>query len=235
MRLLLLLLLVLVSCSDDKKSEVKNYNSEAYQVAFLIMDGVYNTELTAPWDVFEHTKYRDGIKRMEVFTIAEHRQMIRTSEGLNIRADYGFNDPYPPIDVLVIPSAESHLNSALTNEKLLNFVRSTDSNATWVTSHCDGAFLLGAAGVLKGKYATTFPADLTQFEERFPKVKVVHDKIVVQDGKYISSAGGAKSFEAALYLIHILYGEQASKGIAEGLVLDWNEALIDSLIFVKKD
>ena len=106
MRPILLLVLVSLSCSNEKKSEVKNYDVDSYQVAFLIMDGVYNTELTAPWDIFEHTKYREGIKKMEVFTIAEHRETIRTSEGLNIRADYGFNDSYPPIDILVIPSAE---------------------------------------------------------------------------------------------------------------------------------
>ena len=235
MRPILLLVLVSLSCSNEKKSEVKNYDVDSYQVAFLIMDGVYNKELTAPWDIFEHTKYREGIKKMEVFTIAEHRETIRTSEGLNIRADYGFNDSYPPIDILVIPSAESHLSSALTNKALLNFVRAIASNATWVTSHCDGVFVLGAAGLLEGKYATTFPADLTQFAERFPKVKVVHDKIVVQDGKYISSAGGAKSFETALYLTHLLYGEKVTQELAQGLVLDWSEEMVDSQVFVKED
>lgn len=171
---------------------------------------------------------------MEVFTIAEHRKMIRSFEGLSIRADYGFNDDFPPIDILVIPSAESHHSSALENGVLLNFVRSIDSTATWVTSHCDGSSVLAAAGLLDERYTTTFPSDLQEFEARFPRVKVVDDKVIVEDGKYITSAGGAKSFEAALHLTHILYGETIAQEIAEGLVLNWSSEVNDSLCFVNR-
>ena len=47
-----------------------------YNVAFLIMDGVYNTEFTAPFDIFQHTQYRKNIKAMNTFTVANTLEPI---------------------------------------------------------------------------------------------------------------------------------------------------------------
>ncbi|MBV1925401.1 MAG: glutamine amidotransferase, partial [Dokdonia sp.] len=56
-------------------------DSTRYNVAFLIMDGTFNTELTAPFDIFQHTIFRKNIKAMNVFTVANTLQPIRTFEG----------------------------------------------------------------------------------------------------------------------------------------------------------
>ena len=79
---------------------------EWYNVAFLVMDGVYNTELTAPLDIFHHTKFREGIRPMNVFLVSEERKPIKTFEGLLIEPDFTFGDTaLPSIDILVVPSA----------------------------------------------------------------------------------------------------------------------------------
>ena len=54
--------------------------------------------------------------------------------------------------------------------------------------------------------------------------------LFVHDGKYITSAGGAKSFEAALYLCEFLYGKEVAKSLAGGLVIDWNVDVVPHLI-----
>ncbi|MCB0641873.1 MAG: glutamine amidotransferase, partial [Phaeodactylibacter sp.] len=73
-----------------------------YNVAFLIMDGVYNTELTAPYDIFQHTIFREGIKAMNVFTVANTLEPIRSFEGLRVLPDYNYHLPgLPDIDILV--------------------------------------------------------------------------------------------------------------------------------------
>ena len=59
-------------------------------------------------------------------------------------------------------------------------------------------------------------------KEMFPKLTVHKDVLFVHDGKYITSAGGAKSFEAALYLCEFLYGKDIAESLAGGLVIDWN-------------
>ena len=192
----------------------------AYNVGLLIMDGVYNTELTAPMDIFQHTQYRDGIKPMNVFTVAKTDQVVVSFEGLKMIPDYDFEN-VPAIDILVVPSAEHHLDTDLDDKVLIDWVKQKGDKAEFVTSHCDGAFVLAQAGLLDDVASTTFPSDIEAYKKRFPNLDVVSDVLFVHDGKYVTSAGGAKSFEAALYLCEYLYGKEVAKRLAKGLVIDW--------------
>ncbi len=200
-------------------------NPDNYNVAFLIMDGVYNTELTAPYDIFHHTIFRDSIKPMNVFTVANSNDAITSFEEIRILPDFNYlMDSIPKIDILVVPSAEHHLDSDLEDEKMLDFVRKTAKDALYVTSHCDGAFVLAKAGLLDGVVCTTFPSDINYMRKMFPSLDVRDSALFVHDGKYITSAGGARSFEAALYLCEKLYGKKNADDIAAGLVIDWDLA-----------
>ena len=193
-----------------------------YNVAFLLMDGVYNTEFTAPFDIFQHTQYREGIKAMNTFTVAKTLDPIMSFEGVRILPDYNYTkEGLPPIDILVVPSAEHHLDTDLEDSTMIEFVKSVDRNALFMTSHCDGAFVLAKAGILDNVISTTFPSDIDLYKEKFPHLKVADSVLFVHDGKYITSAGGAKSFEASLYLTEVLYGKEIARSIAKGLVIDW--------------
>ncbi|MCB0738511.1 MAG: DJ-1/PfpI family protein [Bacteroidetes bacterium] len=208
----------------------KTLNKEAYNVAFLVMDGVYNTELTAPMDVFHHTRFRDSIKPMNVFLIAKSLQLVTTFEGLTITPDFSYNGSFPKINILVVPSAEHHLDTDLDDTQMIEFVAKTAETAQFVTSHCDGAFVLAKAGLLDGIHCTTFPSDIGTMRQMFPKARLHENTLFVRDGKYITSAGGAKSFEAALYLCEHLYGKKVANQIAGGLVIDWNLDLIPHIV-----
>ncbi|MFN0727911.1 DJ-1/PfpI family protein [Polaribacter gochangensis] len=224
----LLLVFALFGCKDSVKNEIEQKKFPAlkegrYNVAFLIMDGTFNTELTAPYDIFQHTIFREGIKQMNVFTVANTDEAITTFEGMRILPDYNYlKDSLPKIDILVVPSAEHHLDSDLEDTAMIDFVQRVDKEAQFITSHCDGAFVLAKAGILNGKVSTTFPSDIDQMRATFPDLDIRKNVLFVHDGKYITSAGGAKSFEAALYLCEYLYGKEIAKTLAGGLVIDWN-------------
>lgn len=232
-QLLLLSLLIAIGCSskqqkqsEEKQPVVKHTTPKIvagrYNVAILIMDGTFNTEFTAPYDIFQHTQYRKGIKAMNVFTVANTNQPITTFEGMRVLPDFNYvADALPPIDILVVPSAEHHLDTDLEDTVMLNFVRKVDKNATFVTSHCDGAFVLAKAGVLNGKASTTFPGDIEKYRTMFPNLSIHDSVFVVHDGKYITSSGGARSFDGALYLCELLYGKEIAQSLAGGLVIDW--------------
>ena len=238
---LFFLLAGIFSCSSNEKAEnaesvapVEYYEFEdgpGLNVAFLIMDGTYNTEFTAPWDIFHHTRFRDGIAPMDLFTVAKSTDPITTFEGIRITPDFSYQNPYcPNIDILVIPSAEHHLDADLEDEALINFIIEADGYTQYMTSHCDGAFLLAEAGLLDQKHCTTFPGDIAEMRNRFA-APIIHDSVLfVHDGKYITSAGGAKSFEAALYLCEILYGKENAEQIAEGMVIDWDLDAVEHLV-----
>ncbi|MFT6414711.1 MAG: transcriptional regulator GlxA family with amidase domain [Dokdonia sp.] len=202
-----------------------------YNVAFLIMDGTFNTELTAPFDIFQHTIFRKNIKAMNVFTIANTLQPIRTFEGIYILPDFDYTqENIPKIDILVVPSAEHHLDTDLEDKALIAFVKKVDKEAQFMTSHCDGAFVLAKAGLLDNHVSTTFPSDIDTMRETFPQLDIRKDVLFVHDGKYITSAGGAKSFEAALYLAEHLYGSEIARSLAGGLVIDWELKNVPHLI-----
>lgn len=230
------LLILLFSCDQQQPAPVnKELSTNAYNVALLIMDGTFNTELTAPYDIFQHTRYRDSIKPMNVFTVANTKQPVTTFEGLRILPDYDYTrDSLPAVDILVVPSAEHHLDTDLEDTVMINWVKKTAAGAKWVTSHCDGAFVLAQAGLLDKITSTTFPADIDTYRERFPQLKIVDSVLFVHDGKYITSAGGAKSFEAALYLTELLYGEDKAQELADGLVIDWTGSDVPHLIVEQK-
>ena len=201
-----------------------------WNVAFLIMDGVYNTELTAPMDIFQHTIFHTE-PGMRVFTIAKNLKPVRSFEGLVIQPDYSYVDTFPPIDILVVPSAEHHLDTDLEDEEMLVFVKEIGMRSQYVMSLCDGAFVLAKAGLLDTVASTTFPSDIPAYKKMFPKLRVHEGVIFVHDGKYITGAGGARSFEPALYLCERLYGKHVSEGIGRGLVIDWDLGSFASIIY----
>ncbi|NKI33001.1 DJ-1/PfpI family protein [Croceivirga thetidis] len=225
-------LLLSIACVKEQKSNsprvLPDLKPNHYNVAFLIMEGVYNTEFTAPYDIFQHTQYRDNIKPMNTFTVANTLEPIRSFEGVRILPDYDYTkDSLPQIDILVVPSAEHHLDSDLKDSIMLDFVKRVDEKALFVTSHCDGAFVLAKAGLLNKVTSTTFPSDIALYKKTFPELQVKDSVLFVHDGKYITSAGGAKSFEAALYLCEHLYGAEIARSLAKGLVIEWDLSKLD--------
>ena len=231
----LFLIIMGISCSCNPETEQieqgtfpAQYDETHLNACFLIMDGVYNTELTAPYDIFHHTIFRDSIRPMNVFTVANTHQAVITFEGLRLLPDFNYlTDSIPRIDILIIPSAEHHLDTDLEDEAMLSFVKEAAEEAQYVTSHCDGAFVLAKAGLLDKAACTTFPSDIPVMRDMFPQLDVRDSVLFVHDGKFITSAGGAKSFEAALYLTEIMYGKKRAKELAKGLVIDWDLDAID--------
>ena len=210
-------------------------DSTRLNVAFLIMDGIYNTELTAPYDIFQHTIFRDSIQSMNTFLVANTLNPITSFEGIRMLPDYDYTkDDLPRIDVLVVPSAEHHLDTDLEDEAMIAFVQRADKEAQYITSHCDGAFVLAKAGLLNEVVSTTFPSDIDRMRDMFPDLDIRKDVLFVHDGKYITSAGGAKSFEAALYLAELLYGAPIARRLAKGLVIDWDLTEVPHLVIEEK-
>lgn len=218
-----------ISCDKDQVNSQLGppvLPSRQLNAAFLIVDGVYNSELVAPMDVLQHTIFHDehGIK---VFTVSVSTAPITTFEGLKIIPDFSFEkDSLPAIDILIVPSAQHSMDSDLENVKLIEFVKKSGKEASYVMSLCDGAFVLAKAGLLEMHQCTTFPGDIEKFKATFPQLNVHEGVSFVHDRKIITSAGGAKSYDPALYLVELLYGKKAADGIGKGLVIDWDLSMI---------
>lgn len=189
--------------------------------AFVCRDGVFNSELMAPYDVLQHSIYRDDRDYIRCFIVTPDGEPFTTFEGIRITPDYSF-ETAPGVDILVIPSTATSMTDDLHDEAYLDWVERTASKADWVITVCDGAFPLAATGLLDYRQATTFPGDRARMQEMFHKVDVRHDARLVVDGKFITSAGGAMSYEPAFYLVERLYGPGHAQRTAQGLVWPWS-------------
>jgi transcriptional regulator GlxA family with amidase domain len=189
------------------------------RAGFLIVDGVYNSELMAPYDILQHTIFhvQPGI---EVFTVSPDGEPVTTFEGLTVGAHYSFQDA-PPIDILVVPSTVGSMDADLRNEVLMAWVQQVGEQAHYMMSLCDGAFVLAGADLPEGLAVTTFPGDQDRFAATFPQLDLRRDISFVHDGKVLTSQGGARSYDVALYLVDHLYGTKVARGIAGGLVIPW--------------
>lgn len=199
---------------------IENKPNRKLNVGFLAINGVYNSELIAPYDVFQHTIFHTELG-METFIVSPTEEPITTFEGITVTPHYSFKSA-PDIDVLVVPSAEHNMDTDLEDDSLITWVRAVGNQAQVIMSLCDGAFILAQAGLLEDLKCTTFPSDIAKFRATFPQLDVYEDISFVHDGKAITSAGGAKSYDPALYLVEYFYGKEAAEGVGRGLVIDWN-------------
>ncbi len=202
---------------------------EVLNVGFVILDGVYNSELMAPYDVIQHSIFRDSLNYMQPFIVAPSLAPVVTFEGIEVLPHFTF-DTSPEIDVLIVPSTINSMTADLENEAFMAWLADAVAGATYVITVCDGAFPLAATGVLDGRVATTFPGDRDRFAEMFPAIDVRYDERFVVDGKYITSVGGAMSYEPAFYLVEHVYSKTHADKTADGLVWDWDLEQVPHLI-----
>lgn len=183
------------------------------------MEGVYSTELAAPYDVLQHTGYhvKPGI---EPFTVSPDGQPVTTAEGLRIAPAYSFQNA-PQADIVVVPGGTGSMDRDLQNAALVGWVRQAAGAARHVVGIGDGAFVLAQAGLLDGAPATTFSEDYKGFAQRFPRADLRINVSYVDAGKALTSQGGARSYDVAMHLVDRLYGVEPAKLIGQGLLIPW--------------
>jgi len=198
-----------------------NPKAHVRTAAFIVAEGVYNSELFAPYDVLHHTVYRDSLDYIAPFIVNATGQPIVTFEGVRVAPHFSFADA-PAADILVIPSTQGSMTRDLADTAYMGYVRRTARDAEWVLTVCDGAFPLAETGALDGRIATTFPGDREAFASAYPEIDVRFDKRMVVDSKYITSVGGGMSYEPAFWLVEHLWSGKRVAGNARGLVWSWN-------------
>ena len=215
--------------SAEYQEAIPEDDRTVLNAAILVTETVFNSEMMAPFDILHHTVFRDDSVYIRPFIVSPDGESVTTFEGLTIDAHYSFENS-PTIDILLIPSTNNSMSSDLNDDRLIDWIRSTAESASWIVSLCDGAFPLAQTGLLTNRTATTFPGDRERFAEKYPSIDVRFDQEFVVDGKFITSVGGAKSYDPALYLVETLMSREAAVKTAEGMVLDWNLSVVPHLV-----
>ena len=193
-------------------------SAERRNIGILIYDGFFTSEVTASVEVFGRASHSFD-QPFNILLIASGQEPITSNEGLTLTPNATYEDA-PKLDVLVVTSG-SEMGPLLEDDKLLGFIKSRFEEASYVASHCDGARLLGKAGVLKGRKIITWIGGSASLQEEFPEAKVGSDeKSVLEDGKLVSSNGELVTYEASLRLLEKLSGKEIADQVAQDLYYD---------------
>lgn len=188
-------------------------------IGILVFDGFLTSDVSAPVEVFGAATKKSWFSSYELVVISTTRDMnVESEEGLRIVADKTIYDDMD-LDVLLVPSAYE-MKPLIRNRDLINFIERQSKNASWMASNCSGAFLLGEAGVLDGKRATTWAGGEKGLAKAYPNINVQFDENVVIDKNVITSNGGPVSYQAAFALLASLSSEKFAEEIAQSIQFD---------------
>ncbi|MBN3561085.1 DJ-1/PfpI family protein [Aliamphritea spongicola] len=202
--------LLIVSCLALSQS----VSAEDKKIGILVFDGVLTSDITAPLEVFGVASRQSWFSDYTPVVIAvKDTDSITTEEGLMLKTDswIGAN---PEVDVLIVPSSYD-MDPLLDDPKLISYIRHTAESAEWMASNCSGSFLLGEAGILDGKKATTWAGGEADLQDAYPKVDVQFDSNVVIDGRVITSNGSLVSYQAALMLLSKMTSRSKAEEVAD--------------------
>jgi transcriptional regulator GlxA family with amidase domain len=190
---------------------------ERKRVGIVLFENIEVLDFCGPFEVFAATRLHEDRRReepspFEVLLVAENSSPVVTSGGMQVIPHRTFAS-CPRLDILVVPGGWG-TRRELNNPAMLAWLRLRASEVETLTSVCTGAMLLGAAGLLDGRRATTHWRSLDWMRESFPAVTVDDDQHVVEDGAIITAAGIAAGIDLALKVVARSCGETVARATA---------------------
>jgi cyclohexyl-isocyanide hydratase len=172
------------------------------RIGILIFPDVQQLDVTGPFEVFALWP------EAEVLLIWKTLDPVVSTTGLRLQPTSTL-ETCGQLDVICVPGGRG-MNPLLVDAQVLDFLRQQAPGARYVTSVCTGMFVLGAAGLLTGKRATTHWAfrDLLA-----PFGAILEEGRVVRDGKFMTGGGVTAGIDFALALVAELAGRAAAEEI----------------------
>lgn len=171
-------------------------------IACVLFPDFTQLDLTGPYEVFH--RLPDSV----VHLVAADAEPVESEGGLAIVATTTFAE-MPGCDVIFVPGGPG-VNAAMLDEELIAFIHRHGQHASFVTSACTGALLLGAAGLLAGFEAATHWASMEYLQAfgAWPK----NERVVVS-GNRITGGGVTAGIDIALRIAEVVHGARVAEEI----------------------
>src|SRR5258706_3646496 len=178
-----------------------------HRVAVLVLPGVLPLEFGAATQIFARDPHYDLTVCAQARTVPGSGFTITTAAGLEglERAETVIIPGYEDVDAVVTTAA-------------LDALRAANAKGVRLVSICTGAFALALAGVLNGRRATTHWRWADELQRRFPEIEVLPNRLFVDDGDLLTSAGVTTGVDLCLHLIRRDHGAAAANTRARYLV-----------------
>ncbi len=160
-------------------------------------------------------------EEIELITVAQGQDPVSSVHGQRIVIDKTIAEKND-YDLVLIPGGDAALIVAK-DEELTQWIREASANAERVMAVCTGTVLLGIAGVLDGRKATTNKLDFMKTVPLAPNVDWVKEARWVKDGKFYTSSGVSAGMDMALAVMEDLFGGEMADRIALGCEYEWHK------------
>jgi transcriptional regulator GlxA family with amidase domain len=200
------------SAADEPAAKLVPPATGKIPVAFCISNHATMIDFTGPWEVFQdcHVHDRgatmDEMMPFELFTVAETAEPVRVTGGMKVVPDFTI-DNAPQPRVIVVPAHRSTPRSR-------EWIVKASEKADLTMSVCTGAFVLGNAGLLKGRPATTHHDFFDQFAKAFPDVTLRRGPRFVESGRIATAGGLTSGIDLALRVVERYFGRDVAQATA---------------------
>jgi cyclohexyl-isocyanide hydratase len=180
-------------------------------IVFVLFDNVTQLDFAGP------VQFLSRMPNAKVLVVSKDGNAVTTDCGFSILPSVSFAD-CPQADIICVPGGHG-VREAIADAAIVDFVKVQAAGATWVTSVCTGAFILGAADLLQDKRATCHWA----YTHLLPLFGATHEKArVVRDGNLVTAGGVTSGIDFALELMAMISGEETARTVQ--LALEYNPA-----------
>ena len=181
------------------------------RIVFFLYEGLTTLDVIGPHDVLSR------LPGAEAISVSVDGGPVTADTGaLGLVPTHAIAD-VATCDVLVVPGGLEGTFAAAADEAILGWIRSVTADATWITSVCTGSLILGAAGLLAGKRATTHWAAIDLLADY--GAEPVRERVVV-DGNVVTGAGVSAGIDMALTLAAAIAGDDTARALQLGIEYD---------------
>ncbi|CAH0647496.1 MULTISPECIES: GlxA family transcriptional regulator [Pseudomonas] len=188
---------------------------------FLLLPGTHILDLGGPLQIMASLEEL-RLAPVSVRCIAA-RQQMSSYQGVTLSGLHPLPEQLSPEDLLFVvgnklsTSPSDAATLAATAQWLANVMGQTPD--VQLCSICTGAFLLGEAGLLNGRECTTHHRYVGLLQARYPKAKVLENRLFVEDDGLFTSAGVSSGTDLALHIVSLHFGKAVANQVAQELVI----------------
>ncbi len=196
------------------------------RIGIYLFDDVEVLDFAGPFEVFSTAsrmagRLQPGVEApFEVCTIGECGKPVAARGGLRVETQFNIG-AHPALDVLVISGGV--VTQEMEKPAVIGWIAAQAAKAELTASICTGAFLLGKAGLLRGKQATTHWEDIEDLRALLPDTDVVEGPRWVDEGSMVTSAGISAAIDVSLHLVERLAGKELALRTARQMDYEWRE------------
>ncbi|HEY7081382.1 MAG TPA: DJ-1/PfpI family protein [Nitrososphaeraceae archaeon] len=196
-------------------------------VGILIFDQVEVLDVTGPFEVFSVTRTNENRRREEsspfrVLLVSEDTKRVTAVGGLVFTPDTTIHN-CPDLDLLIVPGGWG-TRTEISNKMIIEWIADRAYKTRLTASVCTGSSLLGRAGLLNGREATTHWQAFDFLRESAPAVKIREDVRFTTAPPIFTSAGISSGIDLALKIVSYFLGIEIGKATAKHMEYPYPES-----------